>query len=263
MISNSWVFIVMFIRVKVSCDWHEVKTVMEGEDLNLPIRNTEPKSLDEVMWQFESIDQTFRIAQMYQGFQPFYDERLTGRVKMDELTGSLTIYNISTNESGLYTAKLTIKGLISRRKIKVDVYAQVSTPAISNSFPISNQSQDTSQKMQEFCSVLCSVKNDHNISISWYKGSEMVNQTSSSDLRFNLTLPLKLYYNDTETYRCTAANPVSNKSINLQMKDLCPHFEGNNRTSVRFFFSYHSNLCTTSIFKLTNHLLTVCMCLLF
>ncbi|XP_056589071.1 uncharacterized protein LOC130409237 isoform X3 [Triplophysa dalaica] len=146
-----------------------MKTVMEGDVLNLPTGKTEPRSLEDVMWLFERGDRTFRIAQMYQGFSPFYDKSLTDRVEMDPHTGSLSIYNISTTESGLYTASLTINGFVTRKKIKVDVYASVSLPAVSNSFT------DT--------------------------------QTQ-------------------ESYSCTAANPVSHKSIRLHMKHLCPHYEG-------------------------------------
>ncbi|XP_056589061.1 uncharacterized protein LOC130409237 isoform X1 [Triplophysa dalaica] len=202
-----------------------MKTVMEGDVLNLPTGKTEPRSLEDVMWLFERGDRTFRIAQMYQGFSPFYDKSLTDRVEMDPHTGSLSIYNISTTESGLYTASLTINGFVTRKKIKVDVYASVSLPAVSNSFT-DTQTQGTSQEKYEFCSVVCSVKNDRDVFISWYKGDEIVNHSSSSDLSINLSLPLKLHYNDTESYSCTAANPVSHKSIRLHMKHLCPHYEG-------------------------------------
>ncbi|XP_057175456.1 SLAM family member 9 isoform X2 [Triplophysa rosa] len=225
MIFSSCVFTVLFISVKVTGDWHEIKTVMEGNVLNLPTRNTETESLEDVMWLFERGDRTFRIAQMYRGFSPFYDESLTDRVQMDQQTGSLSIFNISTSESGLYTASLTINGFVTRKKIKVDVYASVSVPAISNSFATANQTQGTSQEMHEFCSVVCSVKNDRDVFISWYKGDEIVNHGSSSDLSINLSLPLKLHYNETESYSCTAANPVSNKSIRLHTKHLCPHYE--------------------------------------
>ncbi|KAL0157598.1 hypothetical protein M9458_045674, partial [Cirrhinus mrigala] len=103
----------------VNGEWDELKTVMEGDVLTLQTRDTE--SLHEATWLFKRGDQTLRIAQMYKGFEPFYEEKLTGRVKMNPKTGALTIWNISTSDSGLYQVSLH-NGIISEKKIRVDVY---------------------------------------------------------------------------------------------------------------------------------------------
>ncbi|KTF73838.1 hypothetical protein cypCar_00041697 [Cyprinus carpio] len=143
----------------------ELKTVMEGDVLTLHTGHTE--SLSEVMWLFKRGDQTVRIAQMYQGNEPFYEETLTSRVKMNPKTGALSIWNISSSDAGLYHVSLH-SGSVSEKRFRVDVYSTLKQ----------------SQKMEEFCSV----RNDRGVFISWYKGGEMLNQTSNPDLSINLSL---------------------------------------------------------------------------
>lgn len=102
--------------------WDELKIVMEGDVLTLQTGDAELESLREATWMLERGDQNVRIAQMYHGFAPFY-ERLTGRLNMDPKTGALTIWNISTGDSGLYEVSLHSRS-IHARKFKVDVYGK-------------------------------------------------------------------------------------------------------------------------------------------
>ncbi|XP_077074141.1 CD48 antigen-like [Siphateles boraxobius] len=217
-----WIFIVFVISVKglVNGEGGEVKIVMEGDFLTL---HTEapPKKDTETVWFFERGHLTSRIAQMNKGTITYFEQRLSGRLHLDQESGSLTIWNISTSDSGLYKVSLTMKLLIYEMKFKVNVYAPVSVPAIKcNSLVIVAQSSGT-RASEEICSVLCSVRNDRDVSISWYKGSEMMNQTSNPDLNIILSLPLELHYNDSEIYSCMTANPVSNKSVRLHTKEIC------------------------------------------
>ncbi|XP_056589364.1 SLAM family member 9-like [Triplophysa dalaica] len=222
-----WTLIMFFVSVEAAAEADDIVKLMEGGLLRL---NTDAEKLNgkiQILWTFENGTQSSRIAQYHGKIYTHYDDRFSGRVELDQHTGSLNISNISLDDAGLYKVLIVINKQILTKKYKVDVYAPVSVPDIkSSSHGTLQHPQSTSQEKHEFCSVVCSVKNDRDVFISWYKGDEIVNHSSSSDLSINLSLPLKLHYNDTESYSCTAANPVSNKSIRLHMKHLCPHYEG-------------------------------------
>ncbi len=117
---NSYLTSFIILSDLVNGEWDELKTVMEGDVLTLQTRDTE--SLSEITWLYKRGDQTVRIAQMYQGFEPFY-ERLIGRVKMNPKTGALTIWNISSSDSGLYQVSPHNES-ITEKRFRVDVYSK-------------------------------------------------------------------------------------------------------------------------------------------
>ncbi|XDV23394.1 hypothetical protein PO909_027980 [Leuciscus waleckii] len=79
-------------------------SVMEGDSVTLHTYVTEVQKYLMVQWTFGST----RIAEVNRLMQTrsMYDERFRDRLKLDDQTGSLTITNTKTNDSGLY--QLTI-----------------------------------------------------------------------------------------------------------------------------------------------------------
>ena len=90
----------------------------------------------------------------------------------------------------------------------------VSGPAISR-FSLHLSANNVS------CTVECSVKNGRDVTLTWYKGEERLNQTSSPDLSSNISLHLEMDP-DGDTYSCVAENPNSNQTAKLDKTELCP-----------------------------------------
>ncbi|XP_072563287.1 uncharacterized protein [Paramormyrops kingsleyae] len=71
------------------------------------------------------------------------------------------------------------------------------------------------------CWVLCSVENGRDVTLSWYRETERLNQTSSPDLSTSLSLSLEVR-EDSPVYSCVATNPVSEEAAEGNIKQLCP-----------------------------------------
>ncbi|XP_057181350.1 uncharacterized protein LOC130548527 [Triplophysa rosa] len=145
-----------------------------------------------------------------QSFDSFRD-----RLHMDDQTGSLTITDITTQHSGLWT--LNIRDDDSLRDdnmletlFNVTVFARVPVPVITRDFSVCLK-----------CVLLCSVLNVTRVSLSWYKGKSLLSSISVSDLNIRLSLPLEVEYQDTNTYRCVVNNPITNHTQHLNITQVC------------------------------------------
>ncbi|KAI2648024.1 SLAM family member 5 [Labeo rohita] len=187
--------------------------VTEGDSVSLNTDLTEIQTDDEIMWKFENI----LIAKIYGKDKKsrFYDENADGRfrdrLKLDQ-TGSLNITNTRTTDSGLY--KVTSRNSGTTLNIfNLTVYAHLSVPDITRICSSSSSPQN--------CSLLCSVVNVSDVTLSWYKGNSLLSSISVSDLSISLSLPLEVEYHDKNTYSCVINNPISNQTTHLNISELC------------------------------------------
>ncbi|XP_058616317.1 uncharacterized protein LOC131530172 isoform X2 [Onychostoma macrolepis] len=106
MFERFWFCLCLWRLIGVFADSDAVKSVsvMEGDSVSLQT-HTELQTEDEIMWTFG--DPGTLIAELSKCFERFstydaLDGRFRDRLKLDHQTGSLTITNTRTTDSGLY-----------------------------------------------------------------------------------------------------------------------------------------------------------------
>uniref|UniRef100_A0A8C1MHY5 Ig-like domain-containing protein n=1 Tax=Cyprinus carpio TaxID=7962 RepID=A0A8C1MHY5_CYPCA len=190
------------------------ESAMEGESVTL---NPDVNTINEIQWSFIHNNNTILIALINRQTdkRTFYDDALDGRfrdrLKLDQ-TGSLIIRDTRTTDSGLYevTSTSTEKPLST---FSLTVYARLSIPVISRERPSSSSQQN--------CSLVCSVVNVSDVTLSWYKGNSLLSSISESDLSISLSLPLEVEHQDNNTYSCVINNPIRNQTTHLDISQLC------------------------------------------
>ncbi|KAA0711783.1 hypothetical protein E1301_Tti019098 [Triplophysa tibetana] len=135
-------------------DSDEVKSVsaMEGESVTLDtdiVKQTD----DLIVWTYGPNKTIVAIINgKASSFRLSEDERFRLGVNLNKQTGDLTISDVRTNHSGLYSLKISSNSTPSYKNFNLTVYARLPVPVITNS---SSSERSSSLK----CSVLCSVMN--------------------------------------------------------------------------------------------------------
>ncbi|XP_067236825.1 signaling lymphocytic activation molecule-like [Chanodichthys erythropterus] len=183
--------------------------VTEGESVTLNPDLTELQR-DDLMWKFENIviAQINRQNNKIRIYNDNSEGRFRDRLKLDLQTGSLTIINSRTTDSGLYTVSSIRRDSTSLNTINLTVYARLPVPVISRDSPSS------------LCSLVCSAVNVSHVTLSWFKGNSVFSNTSVSNLSSRSDLLLHLECVD-DSYSCVLNNPIRNQTQHLNITQLC------------------------------------------
>ncbi|XP_051762598.1 hepatocyte cell adhesion molecule-like, partial [Ctenopharyngodon idella] len=195
-------------------DSDELKSVKEGDSVTLNSGLTEIQTDDLITWTFgtdRSLMARITSTRATKGILDGPDGEFGDRLKLDHQTGSLTITNIRTTDSGFY--ELTINNSISETKYRfsVTVYARLPVPVISRDCSSSSSS----------CSLVCSAVSVSHVTLSWYKGNSVLYSINAYDLSISLFLSLEVEYQDKNTYSCVINNPISYQMKYLDISELC------------------------------------------
>ncbi|XP_042604864.1 uncharacterized protein LOC122141451 [Cyprinus carpio] len=193
---------------------------MEGDSVTLPTGVSKIQEDDLIMW----MSGKYCIAKLNISSQVITETHdvFRDRLKLDDQTGSLTITNIRTTDSGLYKAQM-IGQQVSKKTFNVTVIARLPVPVITSYCP---QNPSPSGSSPSRCVLMCSVLNLGHVTLSWYKGNSLLSSISVSDLSLSLSLPLEVEYQDKNSYSCVINNPFSNQTQHLDITQLCQPCSG-------------------------------------
>ncbi|XP_056095285.1 SLAM family member 5-like [Rhinichthys klamathensis goyatoka] len=187
---------------------------MEGDSPTLNTDVTETQKAELILWTFgpdsTRIAQINRLVNMVSLYSNALDGRFRGRLELDDQTGDLTIRNIKTEHSGLYELQIFGGNVVTAQKFSIIVSARLPVPVI-----ISDSSHCSSSSSS--CSLVCSVLNVCDATLSWYAGMSVLSSISASDLSISLSLPLEVEYQDKNTYSCVLNNPISNQTTHEKL----------------------------------------------
>uniref|UniRef100_A0A8C1NEV4 Ig-like domain-containing protein n=1 Tax=Cyprinus carpio TaxID=7962 RepID=A0A8C1NEV4_CYPCA len=210
-----------FWHLVVFADTDAVKMVTEGDSVTLESGVTEIQTGDVITWTFGRPETQIALINKDDGiFSTSLGDAVgfRDRLQLDQKTGSLTITNTRTTDSGLYNVTIKRTNTQTTNRFSVTVYARLSVPVISSN---SSQCSSSSSSSQQNCSLVCSVVNVGHVTLSWYKENSLLSSISVSDLSISLSLPLEVEYQDKNTYSCVLNNSFTNQTQPLDITQLC------------------------------------------
>uniref|UniRef100_A0A8C9VKT4 Ig-like domain-containing protein n=1 Tax=Scleropages formosus TaxID=113540 RepID=A0A8C9VKT4_SCLFO len=139
-------------------------------------------------------------------------ENFRDRLQWDKQTGFFTITELKLQDEGQYKVDNS-DGQKILTTFQLTVYSRFSFSL--QYLLLSKPTVDTQN-----CSVLCSVENDRDVTLSWTREKEILNKTSSPHLKTTLSLRLDIEKHP-ETYYCEAKNPVSSERLRVDSEEHC------------------------------------------
>ncbi len=108
-------------------DTDVMKSVTKGDNVTLNTGFTEVQRDDQILWMFGS--KGTRIADLYKHSIDMFksNETFGDRLQMDSFTGSLTIRNIRSTDSGLYKLQIRSNRGNSDKTFNLTVYGKTMT----------------------------------------------------------------------------------------------------------------------------------------
>ncbi|XP_007543073.1 uncharacterized protein LOC103131380 isoform X2 [Poecilia formosa] len=164
------------------------------------------------------------------------------KLHWNEDTGLFSITDLQRQHSGIYSVD-SKKEHVFTASYNLTVYDPAPTPAVT---PVDVTS--------DLCLLTCSV--DKPATLLWIRDQEIQNQNRSA-----LSLHITVYKQDrNSSYRCAAANPAENKTVDVDVTILCGFNEtesGNNNQLKYYWKIYTISIKITAFVALTAAIIRV------
>ncbi|XP_043968996.1 T-lymphocyte surface antigen Ly-9-like [Gambusia affinis] len=155
------------------------------------------------------------IASVFKGEFEIDVKIYKNKLHWNRSSGLFTITNLQKNDSGIYKVQ---KGKFSS-SYKLQIYDPAATPAVK-----------TVNVTSDLCLLICSV--DKPETLLWIRNKEIQNQSRSA-----LSLHVTVYKEDRDSsYRCAAANPAENKTVDVNLTTSCGFNQTETQTDRRTYW---------------------------